>query len=63
MTTHDLALADLVTLNIGRLRNVHFEEHYENGEMRFDYKMRPGVLTHTNGMNVIAALGLSDLLR
>jgi len=30
----------------------------ENGEMQFDYKMRPGVLTHTNGLNVMAALGL-----
>jgi hypothetical protein len=26
--------------------------------MRFDYRMRPGVLTHTNGLNVMAALGL-----
>jgi hypothetical protein len=26
--------------------------------MRFDYRMRPGVLTHGNGVNVMAALGL-----
>ncbi|HEY1732090.1 MAG TPA: hypothetical protein VGG15_10090 [Terriglobales bacterium] len=63
ITTHDLALTDLVTHYSGRVINVHFAERYENGEMLFDYKMRPGVLTHTNGMNVIAALGLSDLLR
>jgi DNA mismatch repair ATPase MutS len=37
---------------------VHFEEHYQGDEMRFDYRMRPGVLTHTNGLNVMAALGL-----
>ena len=26
--------------------------------MRFDYQMLPGVLTRTNGLNVMAALGL-----
>jgi DNA mismatch repair ATPase MutS len=38
--------------------NVHFEEQYVDGEMRFDYRMRSGVLTRTNGLNVMAALGL-----
>ena len=40
---------------------MHFEEHYEGGEMRFDYQMRPGALTRTNGVNVMAALGLLPL--
>ena len=62
ITTHDLALADLVEPYAGRVKNVHFADYYQNGEMRFDFKMRPGILTHTNGMNVIAALGLSKLL-
>ena len=58
VTTHDLALTDAINVLDGRAINVHFEEHYENGEMQFDYRMRPGVLTHTNGANVMAALGL-----
>jgi hypothetical protein len=58
VTTHDLALTEVVKALEGRAINVHFEEHYENGEMRFDYRMRPGVLTSTNGANVMAALGL-----
>jgi hypothetical protein len=29
--------------------------------MRFDYQMRPGALTRTNGVNVMAALGLLPL--
>jgi len=58
VTTHDLALTQIVSALDGPAINVHFEEHYENGEMRFDYRMRPGVLTRTNGMNVMAALGL-----
>ena len=28
---------------------------------RCDYRMRPGVLTRTNGLNVMAALGLLPL--
>jgi hypothetical protein len=58
VTTHDLALTEAVKVLDGRAINVHFEEHYENGEMQFDYRMRPGVLTHTNDANVMAALGL-----
>ena len=61
VTTHDLALTDVVRALDGRAINVHFEEHYENQEMRFDYRMRPGVLTRTNGLNVMAALGLLPL--
>jgi hypothetical protein len=58
VTTHDLALTGVVKALDGRAINVHFEEQYENGEMRFDYRMRPGALTRTNGANVMAALGL-----
>ncbi len=58
VTTHDLALTEVAKALGGRAINVHFEEHYEDGEMRFDYRMRPGVLTRTNGVNVMAALGL-----
>ena len=58
VTTHDLALTEVEKAFDGRAINVHFREHYENGEMLFDYGMRPGVLTRTNGLNVMAALGL-----
>lgn len=58
ITTHDLALTNLATDFGGRGMNVHFEETYENGQMCFDYTLRAGVLTRSNGANVIAALGL-----
>lgn len=58
ITTHDLALTAIADRHDGLVSNVHFEEHYADGEMRFDYCMRPGVLTRTNGANVMAALGL-----
>ena len=61
VTIDDLALTEAAKALDSRAINMHFEEHYENGEMRFDYRMRPGVLTRTNGVNVMAALGLLTL--
>jgi hypothetical protein len=58
VTTHDLALTDIVAAFKGHASNVHFTEHYANGEMRFDYQLRQGVVPRTNGLNVMAALGL-----
>jgi hypothetical protein len=58
ITTHDLALTELATVNAGSVGNVHFEEHYSDGQMHFDYLLRSGVLTRTNGRNVMLALGL-----
>ena len=46
---------------MGHAINVHFDEHYEENEMRLGYRMRPGLLTRTNGLNVMAALGLLPL--
>jgi hypothetical protein len=63
VTTHDLAMTEVVNVTAlqGRAINTHFEEQYENGEMRFDYRMRPGVLTRANGLNIMAAMGLLRL--
>ena len=41
VTTHDLALTDIVDRLNARAENVHFEDQFENGTMHFDYKMRP----------------------
>jgi len=58
LTTHDLALADIVTGLGSRAVNVHFQDHFENGQMRFDYKMRPGVVEHSNALELMRAVGL-----
>ena len=42
ITTHDLALAKIATGIGPQAVNVHFEDHFEDGQMRFDYRMRPG---------------------
>jgi hypothetical protein len=57
-TTHDLALTELGGLGDGVLRNMHFEDHMENGRMRFDYKLREGIVTKSNGLELMRAIGL-----
>lgn len=59
VTTHDLALATIVNSLPGRAVNVHFEDHLEDGQIRFDYKMRPGVVDHSNALELMRAVGLS----
>ena len=56
-TTHDLALTELCGGD-GVLRNMHFEDHMENGHMRFDYRLREGVVTKSNGLELMRAIGL-----
>ena len=58
VTTHDLALTRIVE-NLGTLAaNVHFEDHLENGKMKFDYKMHPGVVQRSNALELMRAVGL-----
>ncbi len=58
VTTHDLALAEIADRLAPRAVNVHFEDHFENGTMHFDYRMRPGVVTKSNALALMRAVGL-----
>ena len=58
MTTHDLALADIAAELAPRAGNVHFEDHLDNGSLNFDYQMKPGVVTHSNALALMRAVGL-----
>jgi hypothetical protein len=60
ITTHDLALAEIGKHLGATATNVHFEDHLEGGEIRFDYKMRPGVVTRSNALELMRAVGLLD---
>jgi hypothetical protein len=57
-TTHDLALAQIADDLAPRAANVHFEDHIENGEVLFDYRMRPGVVTKSNALELMRAVGI-----
>ena len=58
VTTHDLALTELVAELGGRAANVHFEDRIEDGRMVFDYRMRPGVVERSNALALMRAVGL-----
>jgi hypothetical protein len=57
-TTHDLALAQIADDLAPRAANVHFEDHIENGSVMFDYRMRPGVVTKSNALELMRAVGI-----
>lgn len=58
VTTHDLALARLADELAPLAANVHFEDRIENGQLIFDYKMRDGVVTRTNALDLMRLVGL-----
>ena len=58
VTTHDLALAEIAASLNGAAANVHFEDHLEGGEIRFDFRLRTGVVTRSNALALMRAVGL-----
>jgi hypothetical protein len=58
VTTHDLALTEMAESVGASVRNVHFEDRVENGQMRFDYKLRDGVVTKSNALELMRLAGL-----
>ncbi|MDC0672762.1 MutS-related protein [Nannocystis radixulma] len=57
-TTHDLALAESIADLGERARNVHFADHVEGDRLVFDYRMRPGIVTRSNAIALMRAIGL-----
>jgi MutS-like protein len=57
VTTHDLALSEAAAA-LGEAENAHFEDEVRGGEVVFDYRLRPGVVTHSNALALMRAVGL-----
>jgi len=58
MTTHDLSLAAEEPL-ASAAELVHFSELVsDNGEMRFDYRLRPGIATSRNALRLMKLIGI-----
>jgi hypothetical protein len=57
-TTHDLALARIVDEIGAAAANVHFEDVISEGQIRFDYKVKPGVVTRGNALALMKLVGL-----
>ena len=58
ITTHDLALTEMVARLDGRACNVHFEDQLEDGKMTFDYRLRAGVVEKSNALELMRSVGL-----
>jgi DNA mismatch repair ATPase MutS len=58
VTTHDLALTDIAQQLPGAIRNVHFQDYVEEGKMRFDHKLRDGVVAKSNALELMRLIGL-----
>ena len=58
VTTHDLALTAVAKSLNGAVRNAHFEDQIERDEMFFDYKLRDGVVTKSNALELMRRMGL-----
>jgi DNA mismatch repair ATPase MutS len=58
VTTHDLALTRLADSLAPRAANVHFQDHLEDGVIAFDYRIHPGVVTKSNALELMRAVGL-----
>jgi hypothetical protein len=58
VTTHDLALAQIVDELGGRAANVHFDDDIDEGRIHFDYRLRPGVVSKSNALALMRSVGL-----
>ncbi|HEX7086660.1 MAG TPA: hypothetical protein VF198_09875 [Vicinamibacterales bacterium] len=58
VTTHDLALAEMASDLGMHAVNVHFTDAFEGGEMRFDYRLRPGIVRTSNAVALMRSVGL-----
>ena len=57
VTTHDFQLCDMVSENT-HISNAHFEEYYENDEIKFDFKLRKGRTHTTNAKYLLRMAGI-----
>lgn len=57
VSTHDLELGELEN-RMSKISNFHFQEHYQNGELGFDYKLKKGISTTRNAMHIIKMAGI-----
>jgi hypothetical protein len=58
VTTHDLALTEITGGLSSVVRNLHFQDYVEDGKMRFDHKLRDGVVAKSNAVELMRLIGL-----
>jgi hypothetical protein len=58
ISTHDLALTEVEGLKPGTIVNVHFQDELLDGKLMFDFKLQPGIVTKSNGIELMRSIGL-----
>lgn len=58
ITTHDLALTQLPETSSGVAVNCHFEDRLEDGQLVFDYTLKPGAVRTSNALKLMQSIGL-----
>lgn len=58
LSTHDLALTTITGPESQPIRNVHFEDRITGDRLEFDYTLRNGVVTRSNGLDLMRLIGL-----
>jgi DNA mismatch repair ATPase MutS len=58
ISTHDLALTDIEGLEPDAIENVHFQDELVDGALKFDFKLHSGVVTKSNGIELMRSIGL-----
>ncbi len=58
ITTHDLSLTQIEESGDLGLRNMHLEDRIEGGKMHFDFTLRDGIVTKSNGVELMRLVGL-----
>jgi DNA mismatch repair ATPase MutS len=58
VSTHDLALARIPETIGETAVNCHFEDQLANGELIFDYTLKPGVVRSSNALELMRSIGL-----
>jgi hypothetical protein len=58
VATHDVALSAMEEELPGKVGNVHFTDVLADGEMTFDYLLRPGVVRTSNALRLLKQAGI-----
>ena len=58
LTTHDLALTEIAAPLEAAAANFHFEDHLEDGKLRFDHRLSQGIVQTSNALQLMRSIGL-----
>jgi hypothetical protein len=58
VSTHDLALTQIPEAMGSSAINCHFEDQIEDGLLKFDYRLHPGIVQTSNALELMRSIGL-----